>query len=326
MSDMKRREFITFVASAAVAGPITARAQQPGKVPRIGYLAAGSPPANPAFWQGMRDLGYIEGENILVEYRWAQGKPERLPDLAAELMGLKPEAVFAFGTQATFATKGVGATTPVIFHTHADPVETGFVSSLARPGGMYSGVTLMAPELAGKRLELLKNVIPTASHIAVLVNMANPGMQSTVKHLEAAAGSLQVKLQVLDARAAGEVEGTFVAKDDGFSNALYVTLDPLFLERRTQIVELAAKKRLPALYDVREFVQTGGLMSYGPSLAESFRRAAYYVDRILKGAKPVDLPVEQPTRFDLVINLKTTKALGLAIPPAVLAVAGEVIE
>jgi putative ABC transport system substrate-binding protein len=322
---MNRREFITLIGGAA-AWPLAARAQQTATIPRIGYLSAGSPPANPAFWQGMRDLGYVEGQNILVEYRWAEGKPERLPDLMAELTRLKVKVVFAFGTQTTHAAKGVATTTPVIFHTHADPVEAGFVSSLGRPGGTFTGLTLMAPDLAGKRLELLKDAVPAASRMAVLVNTANPGMQSTLRRLEAAAQPLQVELQIFDARAAREIEGTFVAMDSERSGALYLTLDPLFLENRTRIAELAAKQRLPVLFDVREFVQAGGLISYGPNLADSFRRVAYYVDRILRGAKPADVPVEQPTKFELVLNLKTAGRLGLDIPPKLLALADEVIE
>jgi putative ABC transport system substrate-binding protein len=322
---LRRRDFITLLGGTAT-WPLAARAQQAAKVPRMGYLAAGSPPASPAFWQGMRDLGYVEGHNILVEYRWAQGKPERLPDLAAELIRLKVEVIFAFGTQAALAAQSVATTTPVIFVTHADPVEVGFARSLGRPGGTLSGLTMMAPQLVGKRLALLKEAVPAAPRVAVLVNRENPGMDSTLRHLEAAARTLELKLQILDASAAHEVEGSFVTMVSESASALYVTLDPLFLEHRTRIVELAAKGRLPALYDVKEFVQAGGLMSYGPSLAETSRRAAYYVDRILKGAKPADLPVEQPTKFELAINLKTAKALGITVPLTLQASADEVIE
>ena len=323
---MKRRDFITLLGGATVAWPLGAGAQQPPKIARIGYLSAGSPPPSPAFWQGMRDLGYVEGRNILVEYRWAEGKPERLPELAAELVRLKIDVLFAFGTQSALAARRVTATTPVIFHTHADPIEAGFVGSLARPGGVLSGVTLIAPELAGKRLELLQRTVPTASRVAVLVNTANPGMHSTLRNLEAAAPALQLNLQIFDARAAHELESSLTGIERGRVSALYVSLDPLFLERRTNIIERAAKERLPALFDVKEFAQAGGLMSYGPGLAASFRRMAYYVDRVLKGEKPADLPVEQPTKFELVINLKTAKALGLQFPPTLLALADEVIE
>ena len=323
---MRRREFIALVGSAAAAWPLAARAQQTAKVPRMGYLSPGSPPASQAFWQGMRDLGYVEDKNIFVEYRWAEGEPARLPDLAAELTRLNVDVIFALGSQATFAVKSAATRTPVVFTTHADPVEAGFVSSLGRPDGTFSGLTLMAPELAGKRLALLKEAVPTARSVAVLVNTANPGMQSTLRHLQAAALTLEVKLQILDARASHEIEASLARTDSRRASALYVSLDPLFLEHRAGIVDLAAKERLPALYDVKEFVQAGGLMSYGPDLVDLFRRVPYYVDRILKGAKPADLPVEQPTKFELAINLKTAKALGLTVPPSILGRADQVIE
>jgi putative ABC transport system substrate-binding protein len=246
--------------------------------------------------------------------------------LAAELTRLNVDVIFALGSQATFAVKSAAITTPVVFTTHADPVEAGFVSNLGRPDGTFSGLTLMAPVLAGKRLELLKEVVPTARSVAVLVNTANPGMQSTLSHLHAASLTLKVKLRILDARAAQEVEASLARTDSPRASALYVSLDPLFLEHRARIVGLAAKERLPALYDVKEFVQAGGLVSYGPDLADLFRRVPYYVDRILKGAKPADLPVEQPTKFELVINLKTANALGITVPPSLLARADEVIE
>jgi putative ABC transport system substrate-binding protein len=323
---MRRREFITtFIGGAAAAWPFVARAQRTPKVPRMGFLSAGSPPANPAFWKGMRELGYIEGENILVEYRWAEGVPERLPGLVAELVQLNLDVIFAFGTQATFAAKNASVT-PIVFHTHADPVEAGFVNSLARPGTNLSGFTLIAPQLVGKRLELLKELVPTAAFVAILVNTANPGMQSTLGLLQTAALSLGVKLQIVEARSPREIESSFVAIASGGAGAIYVGLDPVFLEQRNRIVELAAKNRLPASYDVRPFVDSGGLMSYGPSLPNSFVRCAYFVDRILKGSKPPDLPVEQPTRFELIINLKSAKALGLDIPFHLQQRADELIE
>ena len=325
---MKRREFISLLGGAATLAIVgrSPRAQQPAKVARIGYLSPGSPPASPAFWQGMRDLGYVEGQNILVEYRWAEGKPERLPELAMELSRLKVEVVVAFGTQATFALKSAATTIPVIFQTHADPVEAGFVGSLGRPGGIFSGFTLLAPDLAGKRLALLKEAAPATSRVAVLVNTANPGMQSTLTHLEAAARAVKVTLQILEARTPHEIESSLVALVNGPGSAIYVTLDPLFLGPRKRIAELAAEARLPAMYDVREFVEAGGLMSYGPSFAGSFRRVAYFVDKVLKGVNPAELPVEQPTKFELVINLKTAKALDLTVPQSLLVGADEVIE
>jgi putative ABC transport system substrate-binding protein len=325
MFGMRRREFITLLGGAAAAWPLAARAQRTPKVPRMGFLSAGSPPANPAFWKGMQELGYIEGQNILVEYRWAEGVPERLPGLVAELVQLNLDVIFAFGTQATLAAKNVSAT-PIVFYTHADPVEAGFVNSLARPGANFSGFTLIAPQLVGKRLELLKELVPTAASVTVLVNTANPGMQSTLGLLQTAARSVGVKLQIVEARTPREIESSFVAIARGGTGALYVGLDPLFLEQRNRIVEFAAKHRLPASYDVRPFVDSGGLMSYGPSLPNSFVRCAYFVDRILKGSKPSDLPVEQPTHFELIINLRSARALGLDVPPMLIARADAVIE
>jgi putative tryptophan/tyrosine transport system substrate-binding protein len=321
---MRRREFIALL---GIAWPLAARAQQPGKVPRMGFLSAGFPPANPAFWRAMHDLGYVEGGNILVEYGWAEGKPERLPELVTELDRRKVDVIFIFGHQAALAAKSAHITTPVVFLIHADPIEAGLVGSLARPGGNFSGVTMLAPDLAGKRLALLKEVVPaTPGRVAVLVNTANPGDQATVSRLEAAAQPLETALQILEARTLQQVEDSFVAMAAGRARALYVALDPLFLEHRTRIVELAAKYQLPAMYDVKEFVAAGGLMSYGPDIPDLFSRGAYFVDRILKGTKPADLPVEQPTLFKLVINLKTAKALGLTIPATVLARADEVID
>jgi putative ABC transport system substrate-binding protein len=292
----------------------------------MGFLSAGIPPADPAFWRAMNNLGYVEGQNILVEYRWAEGKPERLPDLVMELDQRKVDVIFIFGHQAALAAKSARITPPVVFLIHADPIDAGLVSSLARPGGNFSGVTMLAPDLAGKRLALLKEVVLATPRVAVLVNTANPGDQATVTRLQAAARPLEMELQILEARTPQQVEGSFVAMAAGHARALYVALDPLFLEHRTRIVELAAKYQLPAMYDVKAFVAAGGLMSYGPDFVDLFSRGAYFVDRILKGTKPADLPVEQPTAFKLVINLKTAKALGLMIPATLLARVDEVIE
>ena len=324
-ADMRRREFVVLLGSAS-AWPLAARAQRPGKVPRMGFLSAGIPPADPAFWRAMNDLGYVEGQNILVEYRWAEGKPERLPDLVMELDQRKVDVIFIFGHQAALAAKSARITPPVVFLIHADPIDAGLVSSLARPGGNFSGVTMLAPDLAGKRLALLKEVVLATPRVAVLVNTANPGDQATVTRLQAAARPLEMELQILEARTPQQVEDSFVAMAAGHARALYVALDPLFLEHRTRIVELAAKYQLPAMYDVKAFVAAGGLMSYGPDFVDLFSRGAYFVDRILKGTKPADLPVEQPTAFKLVINLKTAKALGLMIPATLLARVDEVIE
>jgi putative ABC transport system substrate-binding protein len=246
--------------------------------------------------------------------------------LVTELDQRKVDVIFIFGHQAALAAKSARITTPVVFLIHADPIDAGLVSSLARPGGNFSGVTMLAPDLAGKRLALLKEVVLATPRVAVLVNTANPGDQATVTRLQAAARPLEMELQILEARTPQQVEGSFVAMAAEHARALYVALDPLFLEHRTQIVVLAAKYQLPAMYDVKAFVAAGGLMSYGPDFVDLFSRGAYFVDRILKGTKPADLPVEQPTAFKLVINLKTAKALNLEVPPSLLARADEVIE
>lgn len=324
---MKRRTFVSIFGGAAVlASPLAVRAQLAAKIPRLGYLGVGAPSPSRAFLQAMRDLGYIEGKNVLVEYRGAEGKPDRLPELAAELVRLKVDVVYVSGTQATFAAKGVATTTPIVFSVHSDPVEAGFVSSLGRPGGMLSGVTLVAPELAAKRLQLLREIAPAASNVAVLVNTANPGMQSTLRRLQEAARTLRVKLFILDAHDGNQIDQSLAAMPQGRMNALYVNLDPLFVAHRMRIVEFAAARRLPALYDVRDFVQAGGLLSYGPNFADIAARVAAFVDKIIKGAKPDELPVEQPTRFELVINLKSAKTLGLAIPQPILLRADDVIQ
>ena len=323
---MRRRNFIAGLASTTAGWPLVARAQRSGKVPQMGFLSAGFPPANPAFSRAMHDLGYVEGQNILIEYRWAEGKPQRLPELAIELDQLKVDVIFIFGHQAALAAKRAGITTPVVLLIHADPVEAGLVSSLAKPGGNFSGVTMLSPDLAGKRLALLKEVVLATPTVAVLVNTANPGEQATVRRLEAAAQTLETGLQILEARTLEQVEDSFVAMAAGRARALYVAANPLFLEHRTRIVELAAKYQLPAMYDVKEFVAAGGLISYGPDFADLFSRGAYFVDRIIKGTKPADLPVEQPIAFKLVINPKTAKALGLTLPATLLARADEVIE
>ena len=324
---MKRRTFVSIFGGAAVlASPLAVCAQLAPKLPRLGYLGVGAPSPSRAFLQAMRDLGYIERKNLLVESRGAEGKPDRLPELAADLARLDVDVIFASGTQATFAAKAAATTTPVVFSVHGDPVEAGFVSSLGQPGGMLTGVTQVAPELAGKRLELLREIAPSAYDIAILVNTANPGMQSTLTRLQEVARTLKMKLHIFNARDGNEIEQGFAAMSQGRMNALYVNLDPLFFEHRLRIAEFAATKRLPALYDVRDFVQAGGLLSYGPNFADLAGRVAAIVDKIIKGAKPAELPVEQPTRFELVINLKSAKTLGLAVPQLILLRANDVIQ
>jgi putative ABC transport system substrate-binding protein len=284
------------------------------------------PPLNPAFWRAMRELGYSEGENILTEYRWAEGNPERLPGLLTELTRRKPDVIFAEGVQAAVAVRNAEVAIPVIFLTHADPVEAGFVSSLGKPGGMLSGVTMIAPQLAGKRLQLLKEAVPEARRVAILVNTANPGARSTLQQLESAARPLGLNLQILEARSVKEMEDAFTAIINAGANSLYVSLDPLFYGQRSRLLDLAADRRLPAMYDLKAFVDAGGLISYGPDFASLFARVAYLIDKVLKGVRPADLPVEQPTKFELVINLKTAQALGLTVPQSLLAQADEVIE
>ncbi len=316
----------TVVVLLLLAAPLAAAAQQRGKMPRIGWLSVGSPPANPAFWQGMRDLGYVEGQNIVVEYRWAEGKLDRLRDLAAELTRLKVDVIVTNGYPAAVAAKHVTATIPVVFSTHVDPVGTGLVTSLARPAGNLTGLTLIAPDLVGKRLELMREAVPKVSRLAVLMNSANPGFEPTLKRAEVAAETLGLKLHIVEARTPGELDAAFSAISRALADGLHVNRDPLFLEHRARIVELVARSRLPAMYDVRQFVDAGGLMSYGPRLSDHMRGVATVVDKLLMGAKPTDLPVEQPARIELVLNLKTAKALGLTIPPSVLIRADEIIQ
>jgi putative tryptophan/tyrosine transport system substrate-binding protein len=327
---MIRREFITLL-GGAVAWPLAARAQQPAnKISKIGILSPGlpTPSSGPPFimLQALRELGYAEGQNLAVEFRWAGGRVDRLPELAADLVRAQVDVIFTIGYQAVLAAMKATRTIPIVFQSHVDPVGTGLVNSLARPGGNITGATLMAPDLAGKRLELIRETVPSASRVAVLINTANPGFEPTVRQTEAAAHSLGLTLQFVEARAPGELEQAFSSMVEQNVGALHVQLDPLFLAQRRALTELATRNRLPALYDVREFVEAGGLACYGPRLSEELRRIATHIQKILKGANPADVPVEQPTKFELVINLKTAKALGLTLPPTLIARADEVIE
>jgi putative ABC transport system substrate-binding protein len=311
---------------AALAAPLAAEAQPAGKNPRIGILRPGSPP-DPlveAFRQGLRELGYDEGRNISIEYRWAEGRDERLPGLAADLVRLKMDVIVA-GVGAVEAAKRVTTTIPIVMPVSTDPVRAGLVTSLARPGGNITGVTTLSGELPGKWLELLKETVPRISRVAVLWDSA--GDPSQVQTSEAAARSLGVRLHVLKVGRADGFESAFAEARKREAGALIVVGSSLFYVHRARLVELAAKHQIPTIYAQREFVVgSGGLMSYGADYHHLFRRAATYVDRILKGAKPADLPVEQPTKFELVINLRTAKALGLTIAPAVLARADEIIQ
>ncbi len=316
-----------------VAAPFTAEAQQAAKIARIGYLVlnlAANPHLTEAFRQGLRDLGYVEGRNVVIEYRDAEGKFERLPALAAELVALKVDViVVAGGTLVALAAKQATRTLPIVFTPAADPVESGLVTSLARPGGNVTGLSILAPELVGKCLEQLKQAVPRVSRVAVLWQ---PGgvpertEKDMLKGAEVAARALGVRPQFIEARGPDDFDRAFSDMTKARAGALTVLGSTMFGNERRRLVDLAAKNRLPAVYPWREFVDAGGLMAYGPNVADLYRRAATYVDKILKGAKPGDLPVEQPTKFELVINLKTAKAFGLTIPQSLLLRADEVIR
>jgi len=327
---MHHRAFPVVVALGILVVPLAAEAQQAGKVARIGVLAQGSstdaPHSGEAFRQGLHDLGYVEGQNIVLEYRWAEGRAERLPDLAVELVNLKVDVIVAGGTPAPLAAKHATRTIPIVMGGAGDPVGTGLVASLARPGGNVTGLSTLTPELGRKRLQLLKEVVPGVSRVAVLWNAANPYTLLLVRETEAAARTLGVQVQSLAVRGPDDFENALPAAIRGRAGALIVVDDPLTYLYRMRIVDFAARNRLPAMYGFREFAEAGGLMAFGANLADLYRRAATYVDKILKGAKPADLPVEQPTKFELIINMKTAKALGLTIPPSLLLRADQVVE
>lgn len=301
-------------------------ARAAGRPLRIGYLSPDRPPAFPSFWSGVRDGGLPGADPKAAEYRWAEGRTERLASLAAELVSAGVDVIFAWGYLATAAAKRTTTTIPIVFVTHADPVSAGFVTSLSRPGGNMTGLTLMAPDLAGKRLQLLKEAVGNLSRIAVLANTANPGEEAVLTQIDQAAAVLDLRVQVLQARAPEEFPAAFAAIAHGHAGGLHVTLDPMFMQNRAGIVQQALRSRVPAIYDVKVFADAGGLMSFGPSVPAVIHRAGTYVARILGGARPADLPVEQPTRFELVINLRTARALGLTIPPSLLVRADHVIE
>ena len=308
----------------------SAEAQQPKKVPRIGFLGSASPSAIStrieAFRQGLRELGYVEGKNIVIEYRWAEGKIERLPDLATELVRLQLEVIVTAGPSSTRPVKEATSTIPIVMAFDNDPVGSGFVTSLARPGGNITGLSTLAPEISGKQLALLKEIVPRLSRVAVLGNSTNPGNAQSLKETELAAGALKVQFQYLDVQDHKDIETTFQAATKGRAEAVLVLQNPVLTSHRKQLVDLTVKGRFPAIYDRGEFVEEGGLMTYAVSSTDLFRRAATYVDKILKGAKPADLPVEQPTKFEFVVNLKAAKQIGLTIPPNVLARADKVIR
>ncbi len=326
-----RRGFLRTLAGGLLAAPRIADAQQPGKVYRLGYLSAGSgtlsSPYTTAFRQGLRDLGWVEGQNIVIEYRSAEGQFDRLPALAAELVRLKVDVIVATPTPAALAAKSATGTIPIVGASLADPVGLGLIPSLARPAGNITGLSYsVGADIFGKDLELLREAVPKVQRVAVLSNPDGPTQPLIMNNIKSAARSLGLQLLPVGARGPAEFDGAFATMARERAGALFVVTDPAYIAHRARLVDLAAKNRLPSMFTQRADAEAGGLMSYGPSFAAMYRRAAYYVDKILKGAKPADLPVEQPTKFELVINLKTANALGLAIPPSLLARADEVIQ
>ena len=330
MFDMKRREFITLLGGMAAAWPVAARAQQSAKVPTIGFLGAEAASTNQhffdAFRHGMREHGYLDGRNIAFVERWAEGRSERFPELVGELLSLGVNVIVAVSVPAAVAAKHGTATIPIVFIA-SDPLGTGLVAGLARPGGNLTGFSLfLGDEFSSKWLELLKKTVPSVSRVAVLWNPTNPASSHYMTVLQGAAENLGVVLELQAVNAPDQFERAFATIVAARAQALVVVVDPLTVRYRGRIVELAATNQLPAMYGFREFVDAGGLISYGVNVPYLCQRAAVYVDKIIKGATPAELPVEQPTRFELVINLKTAKALGIEVPPMLLALANEVIE
>lgn len=328
---MRRREFITLVGGVAAAWPLAARAQQGGKLPTIGVLGADATVWAPwigAFVARLRELGWIEGRTIAIEYRWSQARPERVAEIAAEFVSLQVDVIVAYGG-AIAALKQVTATIPIVFAVANDPVGGGLVASLARPGGNVTGLSNQTADIAGKRLELLREAVPGLRRLAIMVDVDYPSAVLEMGEVQAAARALGLQIVPLEIRRAEDIApafGALKAQGSPTSDALYVVIDALVVANRTRIITLALGARLPTIFAVRDYVQAGALMSYGPNYPALFRRAGDYVDRILRGAKPGDIPVEQPTKFDLVINLTTAKAIGLTIPESLLARADEVIE
>jgi len=331
-AELRRREFITLLGGAAMAWPLAARAQQSGKVYRLGDLvpgtadAPGVPELRAGFRDALRELGWIEGRNIVFEERYAENHPERLPELAAELVRLKVDLILAVGTLAPLAAKQATTTIPIVMSAAGDPLGSGLVASLAHPGGNVTGMSSMVPDIGGKRLELIKEVLPRISRVAVLWNAANPYAARVFRETEGAARRLRIEVHSLEVRAPDDFGSAFETARRQRPDALITVEDPFMVEFRKQVADLATSYRLPAIHGIKEFARVGGLMSYVPSVSDMFRRAAGYVDKILRGAKPGDLPVQQPTKFELVINLKAASAIGLEIPPILLNRADEVIE
>jgi putative tryptophan/tyrosine transport system substrate-binding protein len=322
--------FICLLPTVLLSTVSATEAQQPKKVPRIGYLGNSSPALErdfvDAFRQGLRDLGYAEGHNILIEYRWAEGRYDRFPEFAAELVRLKVDVLLTAGTPGALAVKQATQTIPIVMAVSGDAVGTGLVQSLARPGGNITGLTRMTRDLDGKRLELLKEIVPSLSRVAILLNPANPISARGWTETQPPAKALRLKLEPVEVKAAEELEAAFAAITRQRPGGLFIIADQFLLAHRTQIIDFAARRNLPAIYPYSEFVEAGGLISYAANDPAMFRRAATYVDKILKGTKPADLPVEQPTKFEFIINLKAANQIGLTIPQSVLYRADKVIR
>jgi putative ABC transport system substrate-binding protein len=321
-----RAVLIAILALGFLAVSEPAIAQPPAKIHRVGVLGNENNPPWEGFRQGLRELGYVEGQNITIEWRWSEGKPDRFPGLATEIVALKPDVIVASGTQATRAAKRATSAIPIVMTTSSYPDKIGLVDSLSRPGGNVTGLSNVGPELSGKKLELLKAIAPKASRVAVVFNPASEVEPLTVRDLSAAAAAVGVEIQPVEVRSPDDFSAAFAALLPGRVHALLALGNPINFKGRQLIVDFALKNRLPSIYDERLFVEAGGLMSYASSFTDSFRRAATYVDKILKGAKPADLPVEQPTKLELVINVKTAKILGLTIPPSLLLRADRLVE
>jgi putative ABC transport system substrate-binding protein len=330
MLDMRRRDFITLVGGTAAAWPLAASAQQPA-VPVVGFLALTSPDTRAdrmrAFRQGLKDSGYIDGENVAIEYRWADNQIDRLPELVADLVRRRVAVIVASGGRApALAAKAATTRIPIVFGVGEDPVRLGLVASLARPGGNATGINFFNLELAAKRLELLRELVPAAIRVAVLINPTNSAAESTVGDLEVSARAMGLQIHVVNASTSGEIDAAFATLMREQPNALFIGGGAFFTSRRVQLVHLASRHAIPATYAVRDYAEAGGLMTYGTNVTDAYHQIGIYAGRILKGVKPVDLPVVQASKFELVINLQTAKLLGIAVPPMLLARADEVIE